>query len=180
MTALQNKKSLRFRIIASLAILMALLIFINIRIDLVPNSVIVNVQPTEAYLSPEIYINTGNGYESTSFSSGQIFPVLSNDLIGFRIEFQQQPYFTGDDLTFFDHLTDGEIQTSKWVAFLNPFEIDPENVKSIIFTPLDPEAVYEVHIDDVGYPLKETDGVLSVDNLDFQRDLANICIPQRT
>jgi len=172
MVPLQSNKFLRLRLFLSLAILIVLLVFVNLRTSLEPNMVIVNVQPTKTYLSPEIFINSGNGFERTSYSSGQILPFTSNDFISFRIEFPLKPYFTEDDFNFLEQSIEGDVQTSTWVAFLNPFKVNPENYQSISFTPLDQEGIYELFIDDASYSLEEVDGVLSTENLDLQHGQA--------
>ncbi len=177
---LRNRTYHRLQIILSLILLVALLLFVNLRIDLDPNTVTVRAQSSDSFNTPEIYVRTGNGYEDTVYSSGQILPVRASALKSVQIDFHRNPQFKGDDFSLREFEIDDEIESSSWTALLNPFTESLEYIHSISIKPLDQGIEFELFVDDVLWPLEDTDGVLSAQNPGLQSNhVGRIVIAQK-
>ena len=180
MTPFDRKFFLRFRIITSALICVFLLFTVNNYIDLHPNSVIVKTDTSNTYLAPEIYIITGNGFDDTPVSSGQVIPISLNTLKSFRIVFRQQPLFYGRNFTLNKFFTEDTFETSTWTTILPPFSFKVESIKSFVLSPLGQNATYKLLIDNVIWPIEERDGILIAANPGSQSDRVGRLLISRT
>jgi len=161
-----NKKTLkRLKIVLPLLYLIIVILFINIRVDLNANTILIKADLQGTYLPPMIDLNTGQGFDEEFVDPGQIIPELNNgQLKSFRFVIEQQPLLEGSKFLLTDYQIKDSIEISQWEAALPTFKYQPNNTESLILKTSDTNSEYQLHLGQTEWQIFENGDFLIAQN----------------
>lgn len=160
MRKIKIKNSLNLQYTISLTFLLVLLVFVNLRVDYHPNSIILNADFPENFFEPLIYLNTEDQYNDIQIKSGIVRASLLAGLNDLRIDFRRKELITKEDFFLIDHFVENETLTSIWWAALPEDYIVTEDFRRILLNRSDQSASYHLFTNELEWSLVHEDGLL--------------------
>ncbi len=160
---LSRKMRLLLCLPLSILMLLSLLYIINTRLDLSPNSIMVNAVSEDNGYKAKIHLDTGAGFGQTVLKSGEASAAFLNHVESLRIGFSR-PLSLEDNFMLKDYsLEDGQ-ETSLWIAGLFSSGYEPKINDALVMFSGEPEAQYQLFVNDKKWPLTGEEGLLLAQN----------------
>lgn len=130
-----KKHHSRIKIFSTLILWALMMLFVNVRLDLSPNSLIIEIPNDRNFLTPQIILNTGTDQVITRVDPGEATPALLERINAFEVSIDRQPILVGEDLLLTNSSLQEAAQTTTWFAYLPTGIVKLEQINRFILVP---------------------------------------------